>query len=63
MKKDKNLILLEKLKDKYPDINISKPVYPEGYWDETFKILRDTENGIKKEIKLNEPNNTSKKKL
>jgi len=48
MKKDENLILLEKLKDKYPDINISKPFYPEGYWDETFKILRDTENGIKK---------------
>ena len=51
MNKNLNIILLEKLKDKYPDINISKPVYPEGYWNETFKILRDTENDIKKEIK------------
>ena len=60
MKKTRNEIL-ERLKKKYPELDISKPVYPDGYWDETFKILKDTENDLKKELNLNESNNSTKK--
>jgi len=50
MKKTRNEILLEKLKEKYPELDISKPVYPDGYWD-----------CLRKNIIFNESNNTSKK--
>lgn len=51
MEKTRNEILLEKLKEKYPELDISKPVYPDGYW-----------NCLRKNINLIEPDNTTKKR-
>ena len=47
-----NQKILKKLKKKYSNLNIDKPVHSDGYWDNIK---------FENELVINETNNTSKK--
>jgi hypothetical protein len=54
----RNQILLKKLKEKYPNLNINKPKYDDNYWDE---ILHDLKLVEKEFYLYDESNNITKK--
>ena len=52
----RNQILLNKLKNKYPNLNIDKPIYDDNYWDNISNSLKSEE----KVLNFNETNNITK---